>query len=215
MIWGVAKNIALYFYGGKMKLKKIIKSVLLVCLLCFCSSAKAAKTYPLELKPTFVSLAINEAKYISKEYGIPISAIVAQAIYESGHGKSELARKYHNYFGLKALSGWNGKTAIVSCNDGESPYRVYNNMRDGFYGYAKFLQQSRYASAFKNKENGEKFIQSLLKAGYCNDKNYMSDIKIIMKRYNLYKYDVSTQKPPTIIELALSEHFSRQNRLIF
>ena len=47
-------------------------------------------------------------KYASA-YGILVrSSVIAQAILESGWGKSTLAAKYHNYFGLKCGTKWKG-----------------------------------------------------------------------------------------------------------
>ena len=37
------------------------------------------------------------------------SAVIAQAILESGWGESTLASKYHNYFGLKCGTKWTAR----------------------------------------------------------------------------------------------------------
>ncbi|MDC3181770.1 glucosaminidase domain-containing protein, partial [Flavobacteriaceae bacterium] len=44
-----------------------------------------------------------------KKHGIPASITLAQGILESGSGKSELARKSNNHFGIKCHTTWNGK----------------------------------------------------------------------------------------------------------
>lgn len=201
-------------------MKKIL--VKIICMLLIISSlttveATQKKTYPLETKKGFVQIAIEEALTLSKEYGVPPSAIVAQAIYESNLGRSSLAKECNNFFGLKANSQWNGPTKGYNAqSDGYSRYRVYKNMKDGFRGYIEFIKQPRYKSAFKHKYNGEKFISCLLSAGYCPDSNYMSDITTIMNRYNLRKYDkIPLELSP--IEKVIEWHYTAnidQKRLL-
>jgi len=52
---------------------------------------------------TFLEQALPFAIHMQVQKRIPASALVAQAIYESAYGNSELARTHHNYFGLNAL----------------------------------------------------------------------------------------------------------------
>ena len=46
------------------------------------------------------------------KYGIPASITLQQMALESGHGKSDLAVNYNNYFGVKAGSSWKGPTVM-------------------------------------------------------------------------------------------------------
>ena len=46
------------------------------------------------------------------KYGIPASITLQQMALESGHGKSDLAANYNNYFGVKAGSSWKGPTVM-------------------------------------------------------------------------------------------------------
>lgn len=140
----------------------------------------------------FVERAVAEAREVKKETKIPISATVAMAIYESSYGKSQLAKKYHNYFGLKAYN-WNGPVAkkIKTKDYGKwtkANFRAYSSMREGFFGFAEFLKQDHYKKAF-DTVSGVDFVKELLKAGYCPDRVYLRDIKIIIKRHNLEIYD--------------------------
>ena len=43
------------------------------------------------------------------DYGIPASITLAQGILESGVGKSELAVKANNHFGIKCHNDWEGE----------------------------------------------------------------------------------------------------------
>ena len=48
-----------------------------------------------------------------KEYGILPSITIAQAILESGWGKSQLALHHNNLFGIKADYRWSGAIATM------------------------------------------------------------------------------------------------------
>ena len=52
----------------------------------------------------YADLAIEQMKI----HRIPASITLAQAIFESGAGKSELAVKANNHFGIKKGAGWDG-----------------------------------------------------------------------------------------------------------
>ena len=49
-------------------------------------------------------------KYAPAYINTCYSAIIGQAILESGWGKSKLSSSYHNYFGLKCGPYWKGKS---------------------------------------------------------------------------------------------------------
>ena len=61
------------------------------------------------------------AVYVKKNaaiFGICVhSPIIAQAILESGWGKSKLAATYHNYFGLKCGTKWTGKSVNMNTQE--------------------------------------------------------------------------------------------------
>lgn len=71
---------------------------------------------------TFIENIAAAARKHAANYGIAvISPIIAQAINESGWGKSTLAAKYHNYFGMKCGSAWKGKSVNMStCEEYEA-----------------------------------------------------------------------------------------------
>lgn len=142
---------------------------------------------------TFVTEAIKEAQVIKNKYGIPVSATVAQAIYESNYGKSPLARKYNNFHGIKVgEKKWKGDRATVTVKEEghyiRAEFRAYDSMHDGFIGYAEFLKRPRYQPAFKAKD-GLSFVKTILRCGYCPSQEYLTDIKRIMDRHNLRKLD--------------------------
>jgi flagellum-specific peptidoglycan hydrolase FlgJ len=144
----------------------------------------------------FLEEALPEALRIQITEGIPASAVMAQAIYESHYGQSSLATKGNNYFGIKAFDNWHGprQRNVPTLDDGSIPtiadFRAYSTLADGFNGYASFLRESgRYDNAF-NKKTGLEFISAVLRDGYCGDPSYVSSIRQIISRHNLDKLDV-------------------------
>ena len=47
-----------------------------------------------------------------KKHEIPASITLAQGILESGNGRSQLASKSNNHFGIKCHKGWRRKKSI-------------------------------------------------------------------------------------------------------
>jgi len=151
---------------------------------------------------TFLEKALPEAIRIQVQYGIPASATLSQAIYESHYGGSDLATQAHNYFGIKAFSSWNGPKVNMPTKDSgvqtTADFRSYKDVGEGFQGYADYLRENdRYNDAFYTK-SGAEFVEHLLKDGYCPDAAYATDIKNIMARHNLQELD-------TIIEAGAKE----------
>ena len=113
------------------------------------------------------------AKYVQKyapQYEIKVcSPIIAQAILESGWGKSSLAAKYHNYFGLKAGTLWKGKTVNMRTGEEYTPgvhttisayFRVYDSMEEGIKGYFEFIQLARYSN-LKGIRDPKKYLETI------------------------------------------------------
>jgi flagellum-specific peptidoglycan hydrolase FlgJ len=139
----------------------------------------------------FLNRVIPHAIRLQVQKGIPASGMIAQAIFESAYGQSELAKKYYNYFGMKCLDGKGFFVNAETIDCGVKviqPFKVFENPYDGFLGYYDFLTDSdkngRYNKAL-SQNNGIKYVEELLKAGYCPDSDYLVHIKEIMKRHKL------------------------------
>jgi flagellum-specific peptidoglycan hydrolase FlgJ len=131
----------------------------------------------------FKDIAIAERK----RTGVPASIKLAQAILESGYGRSTLAQKANNHFGIKCGGDWTGKTY----RHRSSCYRAYSSADDSFRQHSDFLAgRSHYASLFKLKVTDYKgWAKGLRKAGYATDPSYPSKLIELIERYKLYRYD--------------------------
>ena len=131
-------------------------------------------------------------------YGIEVhSPIIAQAILESGWGKSGLASKYHNYFGLKCGSSWKGKSVNMATKEEykvgtltniRDNFRVYDSMEAGVKGYFDFINTSRYAN-LKGIKSPEEYVRHLKADGYATSSKYVDNVMRVIRDNKLTRFD--------------------------
>lgn len=136
-------------------------------------------------------------KYADK-YGIKIhSPIIAQAILESGWGRSSLASKYHNYFGLKCGSSWTGKSVNMRTSEEyevgvhtqiRDNFRVFDDMESGVKGYFDFINYSRYAN-LKGVTDPETYVKNIKNDGYATSSKYVENLMRVIRENNLTRFD--------------------------
>jgi len=158
---------------------------------------------PLEQKiPHFesdVSRYIYMYKAIAMEemgtYGIPASITLAQGILESGSGKSELARKSNNHFGIKCHE-WKGDRVYHDDDLLQECFRKYKNPNYSFRDHSLFLKnRPRYAKLFELSIDDYKgWARGLKAAGYATDPTYPKKLIGIIERHDLQKYDQKVLK---------------------
>ena len=123
-------------------------------------------------------------------YHIPASITLAQGLFESGAGKSELARKGNNHFGIKC-NGWTGRAVYHDDDARNECFRAYDSAYESYEDHSKFLVGSkRYSSLFKLKTNDYKgWAHGLKAAGYATNPQYAHRLIDIIQLYKLYEYD--------------------------
>ncbi len=149
-------------------------------------------------KQKFVDDIAKHVQKYASSYGISVhSPIIAQAILESGWGKSRLAADYHNYFGMKCGTKWTGPSVNMTTQEEytagtlatiKDNFRVYDNMENGVKGYFEFIQLSRYEN-LKGIVNPQKYIETIKNDGYATSSTYVNSLMQIIKLYNLTSYD--------------------------
>lgn len=124
-------------------------------------------------------------------YRIPASITLAQGLLESGAGKSELARKSNNHFGIKCGSSWSGPSVRHDDDARNECFRAYRHAKESYRDHSKFLSTStRYASLFRLQVTDYKgWARGLKKAGYATDPRYADRLINIIELYGLDKYD--------------------------
>lgn len=125
-----------------------------------------------------------------KHYGIPASITLAQGIFESGAGQSELAVKANNHFGIKC-NGWTGRKSYHDDDERGECFRAYDNAYESFEDHSRFLsERQRYRSLFDLKRDDYKgWARGLKAAGYATNPKYADKLIEIIQLYKLYQYD--------------------------
>ena len=151
----------------------------------------------------FIAASVAPAQQSWREYGVPASVAIAQAIIESGWGRSTLTANDRNYFGIKCFRGSPGSIATgchtyrttecgsSGCYRTTASFRVYASITDSFRDHGRFLVvNSRYSKAFRYKNDSYEFLRQVWIAGYATSPTYYSTVSKIIKRYNLTQYDL-------------------------
>lgn len=144
----------------------------------------------------YKSLAISEMI----RSGIPASIKLAQAMLESNCGKSDLACKANNHFGIKCGNDWRGKTYKKEDDDyhnGElikSCFREFPSVYDSYLAHSEFLtdpaKRNRYGFLFEFETTDYKaWAKGLSKAGYATDPQYANRLIDLIEKYELYTLD--------------------------
>ena len=149
-------------------------------------------------KEAFIQKVAEKVSKYAPLYGISVhSPIIAQAIIESGWGKSGLASKYHNYFGLKCGSSWKGKSVNMATKEEykvgtitniRDNFRVFDDFDDGIRGYFEFIKTSRYAN-LKGVKSPEEYVRRLKADGYATSSKYVDNVMRVIRDNKLTRFD--------------------------
>lgn len=129
------------------------------------------------------------------EHGIPASITLAQGLLESGAGKSMLAVKANNHFGIKCHD-WTGAKIYYDDDKKNECFRKYKRVLDSYEDHSAFLKnRSRYASLFELQQTDYKgWAHGLKKAGYATDPTYAYKLISIIEEYELHRFDLIATK---------------------
>lgn len=187
-------------------MRKVIIGILALAVLASCSSKKGVQYQNKQIEKNankqtsgnFTNYTV--ASYIQRfkgiavtemnRYGIPASITMAQAILESGIGKSDLAKYANNHFGIKCTSDWNGKGYYKDDDKKDDCFRVYKNPEESFRDHSEFLKRKRYAFLFElDKNDYVGWAKGLKTAGYATNPKYPDLLISLIERYDLSQFD--------------------------
>lgn len=155
---------------------------------------KEARMIEIAYIERFAPLAIQEMHRV----GIPASIKLAQAMVESNAGRSALATKSNNHFGIKCKSYWTGMAYYHKDDDLdnkgkliESCFRAYADINDSFKDHSDFLKYSpKYSGLFELDATDYKaWAIGLKSCGYATDKAYALKLIQTIEDFQLYRYD--------------------------
>ena len=155
-------------------------------------SNKSLNKYSLQYIKRYAPIAVSEMH----KYNVPASITLAQGILESGNGRSQLASKSNNHFGIKCHTGWKGAKVYHDDDEKGECFRKYKYVESSYEDHSQFLSgRRRYASLFALRKTDYKgWSKGLKKAGYATDKNYPKKLIKIIETYELYEFDKIREK---------------------
>jgi len=153
----------------------------------------------LDLKPyqaDFLNKILIPALKEELKWGLPMEVMTAQAILESGWGRSKLAKEQHNYFGIKEYRK-DMQGAYYYSNEYVNGKRVYRKSKFRTYDSAAqcftdrsewFLANSRYADLNFQELDCYEFAKELQQRGYATDIHYTQSLLRIIEEYKLNQF---------------------------
>lgn len=168
------------------QVKLIISCVLFICALTpVRAQMKWNQQYQLYINQ-FKDLAIEQML----KYHIPASITLAQGLFESRAGLSDLATRGNNHFGIKC-HGWTGRTTYHDDDEAQECFRAYDNAQQSYEDHSRFLRNNqRYSSLFRlSLTDYRGWAYGLKSCGYATNPSYPQKLIQIIELYRLYQFD--------------------------
>ncbi len=168
-------------------MKRLIFSILAICYIASNGFSQKLNQSYLDYINLYKDIAVREMNL----YRIPASITLAQGLLESSAGKSELAVKANNHFGIKCQGSWIGDVMYADDDQKNECFRKYNSALESYEDHSKFLvDKPRYAGLFKlSSADYQGWAHGLKAAGYATNPNYGPLLIKLIEDYKLYDYD--------------------------
>ena len=168
-----------------MKTLYLILAVILFTSATFPALKKQPKKNHIEC---YIDRFLETAKQEARLFNIPVSITLAQGIIESNAGRSSLARKHNNHFGVKYRG--KGKYAIFADDTPRDKFQTYKSAWWSYRDHSRLLTSKRYKHLTKlNRLNYKAWAKGLKKCGYATEKKYADILISIIEKYDLWVYD--------------------------
>lgn len=174
----------------------MIRKIVFVALLSLTGSAGFAQKRSYEEKvkqyiAQYSAWAIEEQQRV----GIPASITLAQGIYETSAGESELAVMANNHFGIKCKKEWTGETFAHTDDRPDECFRKYQSAKHSYIDHSDYLKNSpRYARLWSYKKTDYKSWCAGLKAcGYATNPQYAQKLVGIIEKFDLHLYTFAAE----------------------
>lgn len=131
-------------------------------------------------------------------HGIPASITLAQALVESQAGRSMLARRANNHFGIKCKTWWTGGKYYYADDDRDdqgrlmpSCFRIYDSPEESFADHSRFLVSSaRYSWMLHGELGYRDWALGLQRGGYATNPRYAEELIRVIEHFRLFELDV-------------------------
>jgi peptidoglycan hydrolase FlgJ len=156
--------------------------------------ATLAGSPPAQAQRDFMQQHRADALRAQQLTGVPASFILGQAALESGWGRREIrgadGAPSYNLFGIKAGSGWQGRTVEVTTTEFDGgvarkavqSFRAYDSYAAAFQDWALTIgHNQRYAAAFTAAGDAGGFAFGLQRGGYSTDPAYAEKLARVIR----------------------------------
>lgn len=151
--------------------------------------------WPSDYRGHFLRTVAASALGQARANRVPVSVVLAQAVLESGWGRSVLARDYNNLFGIKAGRGPGVVLGTVDWRDGErvghqGGFRTFATPNDSVAFHAALLgRDRRYAGARSSWTDWRTYLGRISRI-YATDPGYVGRVSGLVHAYGLDRWDV-------------------------
>lgn len=159
------------------------------------------ETHPKDITASqFIKQIVPAAQREQRKYHIPASITIAQAGTESNWGRSKLAYKYNNLFGMKANQDdakvrmytseyVNGRKVRV-----KQYFTIYDSWANSIRAHTLLIVNGTADNhhRFRGVQTSDyrRAATELQQNGYATDPNYANELVYAIKKFNLTQYDV-------------------------
>ncbi len=151
-------------------------------------------------KQAFINQLVPSAQKQQRQYHVFASITLAQAGLESNWGKSELAQKYHNLFGIKSDDPNSPMLTTQEYVNGQwitikARFASYPNYDDSIAAHTMLFvngtgwDASHYQAVIRAKSYRQAAF-ALQSKGYATDPNYAQKLISLIEQYHLQRYDL-------------------------
>jgi flagellum-specific peptidoglycan hydrolase FlgJ len=151
-----------------------------------------SQDWPADYRGEFLASVAPAALVSARTHHLPVSVTLAQAVLESGWGRSKLATEHGNLFGIKADPGQGGvklRTTEGVNRRTTASFRTYDDWTDSIADHDRLLSQSPlYRQAQKKWTHWPAFVKAMAPR-YATDPHYAYRLAQIIERYDLDNYD--------------------------
>ncbi len=167
----------------------IRKYILLLTFGVCALQASAQKSYNEQVQDyieKFKDFAIAE----QRRSGIPASITLAQGIFETAAGNSELCTNASNHFGIKCKNTWEGDTYTYTDDAKDECFRKYESALHSYRDHSDFLKNNkRYSSLFAlSPTDYAAWAYGLKRCGYATNPQYAKKLIKTIEDFKLQEY---------------------------
>ncbi len=155
----------------------------------------ASNDWPRGYRSRFLTSLSPTVLAAAREHRVLPSITLAQAILESGWGRSGLTRDYHNLFGVKA--GRSSQRIRLASREhlrgrlrpSRQTFRRYDSKADSILDHAELLSTDRrYAHARKHWDDRHEYIEAIAPR-YASSPTYPQAVNQLIDLYDLDRWD--------------------------